>query len=158
LQQRMPRALAALFLSPYALIGVDIFSPRGTLAAESVVPPAETVIPSGVPPASMLQYAEVAPGLLERSVFETTKAGPLAIAIVDILVGPGQSAQISTAQFAALVEIQVGAPQLSVDGKSAAAEPGRPIGIDQGHDLTIDNRQAQRGVVARLIKLQAPGN
>ena len=155
--QRMPRALVALFLLPWVLVGADIFS-EGALAAESVVPPAEAVIPGAALPTPRLQYREVAPGLLERSLFETTKAGPLAIAIIDVLVGPGQTAQISTTQSAALVEIEAGAPEISVDGKPAAAEPGRLVGIDQGHSLTIDNRQAQRAVVARLIRLRTQGN
>jgi hypothetical protein len=158
LPQRMPRALVAPFLLPWVLVGADIFSRGGTLAAESVVPPAEAVIPGVALPVPRLQYAEVQPGLLERLLFESTKAGPLTIAITDLLVGPGRSVQISAVKFAALVEIEAGAPQLSVDGKSAAPEPGRLVGIDQGHSLTIDNRQAQRAVVARLIKLQAQGN
>jgi hypothetical protein len=154
----MPRALVALFLLPWVLIGADLLAASITLAAESVAPPAEAVIPEAALPAPRLQYAEVEPGLLERSLFETTKAGPLAIAIIDILVGPGKSVQISAAQFAALIEIEAGAPNLSVDGKPAAGEPGRLVGVDQGHSLTIDNRQAQRPVVARLIKLRAQGN
>jgi hypothetical protein len=154
----MPRALVALFLLPWVLIGAYIFAASSTIAADSVVPPAGAVIPGGALPVPRLQYAEVQPGLLERLLFETTKAGPVAIAITDILVGPGRSVQIQAAPFAALIEIEAGAPQLSVDGKSAVAEPGRLVGIDQGQSLTIDNRQAQGAVVARMTKLQEQGN
>lgn len=150
MQQRRPRALVAFFMAAWMLIGA-----ASTLGAGSVVPPAEAVIPGAALPAPRLQYAEVAPGLLERSLFETTKAGPVAISIIDMLVSPGRSVQISADEFAALVEIEAGAPQLRVDGAAAVVEPGRLVGIGQGHSLTIDNREAQRAVVARLIKLQA---
>jgi hypothetical protein len=156
LQHRMPKALAGLALLVCTAIG-------GVLVADNTraagpVPPAEAVIASGAPAARTLRYAEVAPGLLERSLFATTEAGPLAIEIVDILVGPGQSVQLPAAQFAVLLEIEAGAPVLSVDGKSAAVEPGRLLGVDQGRSLTIDNRRENRAVFARLIKLQAQGN
>lgn len=154
----MPRSLVALFVFPWVLICAYIFAASSTIAADSVVPPAEAVIPGGALPVPRLQYSEVQPGLLERLLFETTKAGPLAIAITDFLVGPGRSVQIQAAPFAALIEIEAGAPQLSVDGKSVVAEPGRLVGINQGESLTIDNRLEQRAVVARMTKLTAQGN
>jgi hypothetical protein len=174
MQQRMRRALVALLLSASTLVGADMFA-AGSVRAAGPAPPAAAVIPGGGPPAPFaapaetatdtqpaskpqLQYTEVTPGLLERSVYETTSAGPLPIAIEDILVAPGASVEIPATQFAALLEIEAGAPQLSVDGKSATAEPGKLVSIDQGHSLTIDNRQEQRGVVARLIKVQTQGN
>jgi hypothetical protein len=173
--QRMTRASIAFPLAVWALIGADMFSAGIACAAGPAAPPAAAVIPKGGPPAPFaapaetpttkpvspapkLQYTEVTPGLLERSVFETTSAGPLAIAVDDILVAPGESVEVPATQFAALIEIEAGAPQLSIDGKSATAEPGRLVSIDQGHSLTIDNRQQQRGAVARLIKIQAQGN
>jgi hypothetical protein len=175
LQQRIPRAPLAFVLSVSALIGADMFSAGVACAAGGAAPPAAAVIPKGGPPppfaaptetpttspaspASKLQYTAVIPGLLERSVYETTSAGALALAIDDILVAPGESVEVPATQFAALIEIEAGTPQLSIDGKSATAEPGRLVSIDQGHSLTIDNRQQQRGVVARLIKVQARGN
>jgi hypothetical protein len=120
------------------------------------VPPTET--PATVAPASRLDYAQIAPGLLARSLFTTKEAGPLTVEIVDILVAPGTSAQLPAAQFAALLEIEAGAPLLALDGKPVALDSGKLLGIDQGRSLTIDNRQERRAAVARLIKLQAPGN
>lgn len=147
----------------------------GIACAAGAAPPAAAVIPKGGPPAPFAapaetpaaspaspapkqQYTAVTPGLLERAVFEAIGAGPLAIAVDDILVAPGESVEVPATQFAALIEIEAGAPQLSIDGKSVTAEPGRLVSIDQGHSLTIDNRQQQRGVVARLIKVKAQGN
>ena len=163
LQKRILRPLAALLLSACGFVG------SGGFAAEPA-PPAAAAIPSGGPPtpfaapaetpiavqrAPALQYTEVTPGLLERSVYQATAAG---VTIDDILVAPGESVQIAADQFAALLEIKAGAPQVSVDGKSVTTEPGKLVGIDQGHTLTIDNRQAQRGIVARLFKIRAQGN
>jgi hypothetical protein len=175
LQQRMLRASVAFLLSVWALIGADIMVSAGIARAAGAAPPAAAVIPKGGPPAHFAapaetpaaspaspapkqQYTAVTPGLLERAVFEAIGAGPLAIAVDDILVAPGESVEVPATQFAALIEIEAGAPQLSIDGKSVTAEPGRLVGIDQGHSLTIDNRQQQRGVVARLIKVKAQGN
>lgn len=116
------------------------------------------MIAGGAPTARTLQYVQVSPGLLARSVFATTQAGPVAVEIVDFLVGPGKSVRLPAAQFAGLLAIEAGAPLLSVDGKFAATEPGRLLGIDQGRSLTIDNRRQQRAVFARLIELKAQGN
>jgi hypothetical protein len=102
-----------------------------------------------------MEYREAAPGLLERLVY-TTGAGPLAVAFDDILVAPGKTVQIQANQFAALLSIEAGAPQVSVDG-TATIKPGQLLAIDQGQSLTIDNRGDQRGVVARLIKVEAQG-
>ena len=175
MQQRMLRASVAFLLSVWALIGADIVVSAGIACAAGAAPPAAAVIPKGGPPAPFAapaetpaaspaspapkqQYTAVTPGLLERAVFEAIGAGPLAIAVDDILVAPGESVEVPATQFAALIEIEAGAPQLSIDGKSVTAEPGRLLSIDQGHSLTIDNRQQQRGVVARLIKVKAQGN
>jgi hypothetical protein len=155
-QHRMLKV--ALALGARVAVAAGLLVAESSFAAGPVVPPAEAVLAGGAPAARTLRYTEVAPGLLARSLFATTKAGPVAVEIVDLLVGPGQSVRLPAAQFAGLLAIEAGAPLLSVDGKSAAIEPGRLLGIDQGRSLTIDNRREKRAVFARLIKLQAQGN
>jgi len=156
-QPRVRSALAAALVLTCISIGAE-FLAADRSRADPPVPPAEAVIISGARPAPTLQYTEMAPGLLARSVFATRDVGPFGIEILDILVGPGQNVQIPAAQFAALLEVKAGAPAISVDGKSAATEPGQLLGVDQGRSLAIDNRQGERAVVARLIKVQAPKN
>ena len=167
----MQRLRTAFLPCAFALISANLTLSSTAPAAESQ-PPASAVIPRGGSPAAFpageqttatvaspapkMEYREAAPGLLERLEY-TTGAGPLAVAFDDILVAPGKTVQIQANQFAALLSIEAGAPQVSVDGNPATIKPGQLLAIDQGQSLTIDNRGDQRGVVARLIKVEAQG-
>jgi hypothetical protein len=156
-----------LVLSACTLSGASLVAAQTALAP---VPPAKSVIVGasstaaakaaapngGVTPAPKLAYSEVSPGLLARTVFATKDAGPVEIEFVDILVGPKQSVKLAAAEYAELLEIETGAPSLSVDGVPVAFQSTRFVGIDQGRAITIDNRE-ERAVVARLIKLKGLG-
>lgn len=146
----MPRFL------PLAAIGA-IFALANSHGADAA-PPIETA-PIDAPPVAQAQnYRQAAPGLLTRTRFSTSQAGPIAVEIVDILVGPGQAAKIPRTGFAGLLEVQAGSPGLLVDGKTQAATPGSVVGINEGQSVEIDNTREDRPFVARLIKLSAPGN
>lgn len=157
--------LATLSLLSCTVIGARFVAAQTAIAP---VPPAKSVIvgapalaapstPPTVGAATLkLAYAEISPGLLARSVFATKEASPFAVEFVDILVGPKQSVTLEAADFAELLEIEVGAPALSVDGKSVDLPAMRVVGIDQGRRITINNRE-ERAVVARLIQVRKPG-
>lgn len=144
-----------------AVIGI------GTLVAPAnaagTAPPAEASA-GGISPGTgvatpqpTLTYQPIAPGMLARTLFATTQTGPVAVEIVDILVGPGQTAQLPAMQFAALLNIEAGAALLSLDGKAVAAKLGGVISVNQGQSIAVDNRRGGRPFIARLIKLSAAG-
>src|SRR5712664_2475727 len=110
--------ITTLFVSSFSVLGLaacGLFC-----SADAAAPPAEAGA-SAVVAVRNLAYQEIAPGLLARTVFATTAAGPIAVEIIDILVGPGQNVQLP-AGSAALLDIQAGAPALSVAGKSVEAK------------------------------------
>jgi hypothetical protein len=159
---------SVLLVLSCTLTGASFVAAQSALAP---VPPAKSVLlgasptaaaspatpTAGVAPPPKLAYTEVSPGLLARTVFSTKDAAPFEVEFVDILVGPKQSVKLAAAEFAELLEIETGAPSLSVDGVPVASQSTRFVGIDQGRTITIDNRDA-RAVVARLIKVKGPGN
>jgi len=158
---------ALCLLSACTVIGASLVAAQSALtpvpAAKSVIvgapptPTASAAAPTArAAPPPKLAYAEVSSGLLARSVFATKDAGPFDVEFVDILVGPKQSVKLAAADCAELLEIETGAPSLSVDGAAVALQSGRFVGIDQGRTITIDNRE-ERAVVARLIKVKGPG-
>src|SRR5712691_7724987 len=108
-------------------------------------------------PQRTLAYEPIAPGMLARTLFATTQTGPITVEMVDILVGPGQTAQLPAMQFAALLDIEAGTALLSLDGKAVAAKLGSVISVNQGQSIGVDNRRGGRAFVARLIKLSAAG-
>jgi hypothetical protein len=121
-------------------------------AAEAPAPPPQTPVDPGT---ARSRYQPLVPGLLARTLFTTSATAPVAVDLVDILIGPGQSARLSANAFAALIDIEAGAALLSVDGKPVTAKPGTSIAIAQGQTINIDNRQGRRTFLARLVKLSA---
>jgi hypothetical protein len=101
-------------------------------------------------------YRQIAPGLLGRTVFSTSQAGPVAVQIMDILVGPGKSATIPNIGFAALLEVEAGDARITLDDKAAAAGQTNVIAVSQGQTIGIDNSGDARSFVARLIRLSVP--
>jgi hypothetical protein len=119
----------------------------------NAAPPIEAAPDDAAPRVGANAYRQATPGMLTRTIFSTSQAGHVAVEIVDLLVGPGQTADIPRAEFAALLEVQAGSPALRVDGKAVVALPGSVIGISEGQRIAIDNAGAERPFVARLIKL-----
>jgi hypothetical protein len=150
----MPKSLSALTLLAASVLPIE-------QAAAAAAPPIEAS-PSkpaegpggaravGQPPS----YEVIAPGLLARTLFTTAATEPLGIAFVDILVGPGQSARLPAAGFAALVDIEAGNALLSLDGQSVTVRPGTAIEVAQGKVIEIDNQREERPFLARLIELK----
>ena len=101
-------------------------------------------------------YRQIAPGLLGRTIFSTSEAGPATVQIMDILVGPGKSATIPKIDFAALLEVEAGDATVTLDDKVAAARQTEIIAISQGQTIAIDNSSDVRSFVARLIRLSLP--
>jgi hypothetical protein len=101
-------------------------------------------------------YRQIAPGLLGRTLFSTSQAGPAAVQIMDILVGPGKAATIPNIDFAALIEVEAGDATVALDGNAAAARQEGVIAVGQGQTIAIDNSGDSRSFVARLIRLSLP--
>lgn len=100
-------------------------------------------------------YQEMAPGLLARTVFKAD-AGKTAVEIIDLLVGPGQSAEPIVMSGGALLDVQAGSATLVVDGKSQTVQPGAVVSLARDQRVAIDNSRAQRSFVARLVLLSPP--
>jgi hypothetical protein len=101
-------------------------------------------------------YRQIAPGLLGRTLFSTSQAGPAAVQIMDILVGPGKSATIPNIDFAALIEVEAGDARVTLDDKAVAAGQEGIIAVSRGQTIVIDNSGDARSFVARLIRLSLP--
>jgi hypothetical protein len=112
--------------------------------------PAEEAAPAS-------EFRQLAPGLLSRSVFKSAAGDKLAVEILDLMVGPGQSSEAITLSGAALLDVQGGEATLLVDGKAQRVQAGGVVPLAQSQQLAINNSRAQRSFVARLILLSRPG-
>lgn len=126
--------------------------------AQAHAPSPGEASPSGdlVQKVSPGMYRQIAPGLLGRTLFSTSQAGPAAVHIMDILVGPGKSATIPKIDFAALLEVEAGDATITLDDKAAVARQEGVIAVGQGQTIAIDNSGDSRSFVARLIRLTLP--
>jgi hypothetical protein len=137
-------------------IGALIVGPPAAHAQAGAVSHIEAS-PSGDQPRKVLPgtYRQIAPGLLGRTLFSTSQAGPVAVQIMDILVGPGKSATIPKIDFAALIEVEAGDATIMLDDKAVARQES-VIAVGQGQTIAIDNSGDSRSFVARLIRLSLP--
>ncbi len=145
-----------------AVLALVFIVGNATGAAAAAAPPAEASANASTAvtrlPASSNSYQLIAPGLLARTLFATDKAGPVGVVIVDLLVGPGQRAQLRAAGFAALINVEAGDAIVSLGGKPVAAERNHAIGVDQGQAIEFDNRRGSRPFLARLTELGSAEN
>jgi hypothetical protein len=137
--------------------GALLVGPAAAHAQAHAVSPIEAS-PSGDQVQKVLPgtYRQIAPGLLGRTLFSTSQAGPAAVQIMDILVGPGKSATIPKIDFAALMEVEAGDATITLDDKAAVARQEGVIAVGQGQSIAIDNSGNSRSFVARLIRLSLP--
>jgi hypothetical protein len=143
----------------FALAGAGfLVESRGAFAA----PPAEASATSPTKdathvPSPSLTFQALAPNLLARTLFSNSDAGPIGVEIVDIVVGPGQTAQLATAGFAALIDVQAGSARVSIGGKLAELQPNGIFNVAEGQGVEIDNSGGTRPFLARAYKLSATG-
>jgi hypothetical protein len=108
-------------------------------------------------PSPDLTYQTLAPNLLARTLFSGSGTGPVAVEIDDIVVGPGQTAQLATQGFAALIEVQAGSARVTLDGKPVEPQSGGVFSVPEGRSIEIDNSGETRPFLARAYKLSAAG-
>jgi hypothetical protein len=103
-----------------------------------------------------LTYQAIAPNLVARTLF-SGPAGPVSVEIRDILVGPGQTAELPSGASAALIVVQAGSAAVKVDGKTAEPQTGGVFNVPQGQQVEIDNSRETRPFLARTYAFSATG-
>lgn len=137
---------------PYRLVLTSLLlAAAGTDAAG---PPEARGVQDRMPVRPMYRQADS--GWLERDVYRSAAGGGMAIQFLDILVGPGRNALVRRMPTGALLDIKAGTAVVTVGGVPHRTVPGVVIPIDQGQALAIDNREGERALVARLIRIASP--
>ena len=107
-------------------------------------------------PSPSLAYQAIAPNLVARTLF-SGPAGSVSVEIRDILVGPGQTAELPSGASAALIVVQAGSAAVKVDGKTAEPQTGGVFNVPQGQPVEIDNSRETRPFLARTYAFSATG-
>jgi mannose-6-phosphate isomerase-like protein (cupin superfamily) len=101
-------------------------------------PPKENVAFSPYEPAS--PYAQLAPGLLARKVFDAASATGYNVEVLDLLVAPGQRATDVSLAGAAVFEVRAGNGALSRGGTTEEVKTGSTFALSQGTSFSLENR------------------
>ena len=126
------------------------------VAGAAVMAAAPAASGAAATPAVRPMYRQAESGWLEREVYRWPAGGEAAVQFLDVLVGPGRHALVRGMPTGALLDVQGGFAVVTVDRMRKRSAPGIVIPIDQGQDLSIDNRAGERAFVARLIRIASP--
>lgn len=151
----MPVSVSIAILT---LAGAGAILENRTFAA----PPAQASAPGPTRDAVRAQspslaYQATAPDLVARTLFSSSDAGPISVEIDDIVVGPGQTAQLSTENSAALIAVEAGSARVTIDGKPAEPQSSGIFNVAEGQRIEIDNSGETRPFLARTYKFSASG-
>jgi mannose-6-phosphate isomerase-like protein (cupin superfamily) len=115
------------------------------------------LLPAAPPDAAKLStsqtrnpFAELAPGILTRTLFEASSGRGYRVEVRDLLVGPGKRSASVTLPGAAVFEIRSGPASVSIGDKLEEFRPGSTFVVPEGAAFTVDNR----GGTAIAIRVQ----
>lgn len=84
-------------------------------------------------------YAQTAPGLLSRIVFEAPGLPGLHIEVRDLLIGPAQRAESIKLPGTQVAEVRAGTGAVTIDGQRQQIQPGSTFAIPDGKSFTVEN-------------------
>lgn len=120
-------------------LGCQALSGRSADGVGLLPPP-----PKGQPPLSKYQpdkpYVPLAPGVLTRTVYQTTNGQAHRIEVRDLLVGPGRSSSSVTLPGAAVFEVRSGSGLVTTAGKRQEVATGATFLLSEGEAFTIENK------------------
>ncbi len=84
-------------------------------------------------------YAQTAPGLLSRKVFDAPGPTGMHIEVQDLLVGPTQRAENIKLVGTLVLDVRSGSGVVIIDGQRQQLKPGSTFTIPDGKSFTVEN-------------------
>jgi hypothetical protein len=98
-------------------------------------------------------YAEIAPGVLMRTVFQAPGPGQSHVEVEDIVVDAGKKGENIKLPGAAFIQVRAGAGTGIAGGKPLALPPGASFTVAQGESFTLQSTSPQPLVLrVQLVK------
>jgi hypothetical protein len=96
-------------------------------------------------------FEERAPGVLVRVTHRTSASPGLSVQIWDLLVAPGKRSGAVVLPGAAVVSVRSGEATLVIDSEARRVAIGTSLGVAEGAEIHIDNRESDARFAARAI-------
>src|ERR1700692_982952 len=105
-----------------------------------------------------LPYRPLAPGLMARTRYVAETRGPNHVEVWELLAGPGQKSGAVTLPGAAVLEINAGQGVITAAGKPQEVRAGQTISLDEGVEISVENRTPGGGLMIRATLIRRAAN
>ena len=99
-------------------------------------------------------YAQMAPGLLSRTVFEAPGPPGTHIEVRDLLIGPGKRADNIQLPGAQVADVRAGSGAVTIDGQRQEIKAGSTFAIPDGKTIAVENT-ASEAIQIRVYIIRA---
>jgi len=132
------RAIAVLLFCLFSLVACDSWSQSGAkgVGLLAQAPPGETKFSSYQP---RNPYAQLAPGIATRTLFETSSDRGYRVEVRDLLVGPGKRTENVSLPGAAVFDIRSGIGVITIGGRPQNLTVGSTFTVADRETFTIEN-------------------
>ncbi len=93
-------------------------------------------------------YAQLAPGVLTRTLFEASSGQGYRVEVRDLLVGPRKHTESASLPGTAVFDIRSGTGLIVIGGKLQDLKPGSTFTVPEGNAFTIENK-SDEGIAIR---------
>jgi hypothetical protein len=144
------------------LVGFVVAAALSSLQGQQPTPQAPaTQPPAAQPPVTQPptqaegMFRQYAPGLLARVNYQADAPGQYRVALWDLLVGPGKTADAVKLPGAAVVEVRSGSGRAVIDSKARDITGGATFAVDEGSSLALANGSSELALALRVTLISA---